>query len=578
MGFSISPNGKRLAFSWNPAGSWEIFQCSLPLCSQPLPLTSGPGGKFSPLYSPDGARLLYAVDTEGAEQFHLILRTLADGQETDLTPQGAGSLQPFFAWSPDGSQVAFISDRSGKFDVYCLPAQGGAPRLVFAAPYPACNLSWSPDGAWLAVETEAGGQDHAAFIVPLAGSPALPIASAGSPLNARHLAWSPCSARLAFSSNFSGDYQIGIYDIHSRKLEWLTTGKGQKRHPAWSPDGKSLAYVLSRGARSWLALHPLGEEPRLFEVEPGAHYHPLFTPDGRSLLFAFDNPRHPADLWLLSLADGSPQQLTHSLPEGLSPADFPMPEEITYPGMDGTPVPALLYRSPRPGPQPAVVVIHGGPDWHFDFLWYPLMAHLASRDWVILAPNYRGSTGYGRDWQLSSRFDYGGVDADDIAASAAFLARAGLADPKRIALTGRSHGGYLTASCLTRYPNLWAAGSAVVPFLNWFSNHSQDRPDLQHWTEENFGDPVQDFERWRERSPLFHLDRIQAPLQLICCRQDVRCQALDSIEAYNLLIAAGKPAELKIYEDEGHTFLKMENILDSELRRVAFLAQHLERT
>ena len=118
------------------------------------------------------------------------------------------------------------------------------------------------------------------------------------------------------------------------------------------------------------------------------------------------------------LKTGTFTQLTNSLPDELADAPFVMPEEITYPSMDGTPVPALLFRSQKQEPGPAALLIHGGPDWFFEMTWYPLMAHMASRGWVVLVPNYRGSTGYGRAWQEASRFDFGGVDNDDVAAGA----------------------------------------------------------------------------------------------------------------------------------------------------------------
>jgi dipeptidyl aminopeptidase/acylaminoacyl peptidase len=143
-------------------------------------------------------------------------------------------------------------------------------------------------------------------------------------------------------------------------------------------------------------------------------------------------------------------------------------------------------------------------------------------------------------------------------------------------VTGRSHGGYLTACCLTRYPDLWAAGSAVVPFLNWFTNHDEIRPDLKHWDIENFGDPVEFHDRWHDHSPSFFLDRVQAPLQLICCGQDARCPVSDSVSARDALLEMGKVVDFALYEDEGHTFLKMENLVESETRRVAFLAKYLE--
>ncbi len=276
---------------------------------------------------------------------------------------------------------------------------------------------------------------------------------------------------------------------------------------------------------------------------------------------------------MIDLESGKSIQLTKSLPEELSKAEFVMPEEIEYPGMDGVSIPALLFR-PKQLPAPAVVMIHGGPNWHYSAEWNPIMAHLASRGYVVLAPNYRGSTGYGREWQYAAQFDMGGVDTRDVAAGARYLLREGLAS--KIAVTGRSHGGYLTMTCLTQFPELWSAGSAVVPFTNWFKSHDDSREDLQHWNIENMGDPQENYERWYNASPYFFLDRIQAPVQMICGGVDPRCPASDSIDTRDKLVTLGKSVDFLLYEDEGHAFLKIENIIDSETKRVEFLAGHLD--
>jgi dipeptidyl aminopeptidase/acylaminoacyl peptidase len=244
--------------------------------------------------------------------------------------------------------------------------------------------------------------------------------------------------------------------------------------------------------------------------------------------------------------------------------------------MDSTPIPALLFKSENAGENtPAVVVIHGGPSWHFQVEWYPFMIHLASRGWTVLAPNYRGSTGYGRTWQLSNRLDLGGVDTNDVATGVRYLLDNKLADPQRIAVTGRSHGGYLTMSCLTRYPDLWCAGSAVVPFLNWFTAHKNSREDLQHWDLQNFGNPKDNYDLWYERSPFFVLDQVNAPVQLICGENDPRCPASESIQARDKLLEFGKEVDFNLYLGEGHAFLKTENVVDAEVRRVNFLAKTL---
>jgi dipeptidyl aminopeptidase/acylaminoacyl peptidase len=585
MGFDISPDGQRVAFSWNPEGRWEIYEMYLPTGtvpskiseSTPKLVSSGPGGKFHPRYSADGCNLAYVVDFDGSENFHIIQHDLISGKQTDLTVDITGAIQAFFAWSPDAKRIAFISDQSGRFNVYVLTLADGDVHLALDTGYPAWKVAWSPDGKWLAVSVEASGIDYGTYVVPPDGGSAWRVSDRDGPIDAGHASWSPNSLSLAFSSDTNGFNNIGIYDIEAHRITWLTDGDGEKQFPTWSPDGKRLAYIFNHGTISWLAVQKPGEPAGMYQIEPGVHYLPHFTLDGNHLIFGFDNPRYPDDLWLLSLESGNFKQLTHSLPVALANAVFVRPEEISYPGMDGTPIPALLFAPPGlQSPGPAVVLVHGGPDWLFEMTWYPLMAHMASRGWVVLVPNYRGSTGYGRTWQAASRFDFGGVDTDDIAAGAYFLRRRGLADLHRIAVTGRSHGGYLTASCLTRYPDLWAAGSAFVPFLNWFTNHNEIRPDLQQWDIENFGDPIENHALWQERSPSFFLDRIVAPLQLICGRHDARCPISDSIEAQKVLQRMGKEVALHIYEDEGHIFLKMENILDSELRRTAFLAKYIE--
>ncbi len=581
MGFDISPDGRKAAFSWNPGGRWEVFEVPLEEGGVPRQVSSGEGGKFHPRYSPDGRSLAYTVDLDGAENYHVFLQELPDGHPVDLTPGIACSQQAFFTWSPDGKQIAYISDASGQFDVYLLPLEqppgtADAPRPLLNLGYPAWKVRWSPDGRWLAVTVEASGADYGTFIASLKGQEVTRICDGNGPISAKDACWSPDSQKVAFCSDVHGNYDIGVYRLASRSLTWVTEGDGQKQYPSWSPDGSRLAYVFNRGAVSWLALQTPGQAPVLYQVEPGVHYLPRFLPNGERLIFGFDNPRHPTDLWSMTL-DGVMSQRTQSLPASLPHSKFIMPEEVYYPGLDGTPVPALLFKTSRRKPGPGVLLIHGGPDWFFEMTWYPLMAHMASRGWTVLVTNYRGSTGYGKAWQAASRFDYGGVDRDDVAAGARYLIGEGLADPARIGITGRSHGGYLTACCMTAYPELWAVGSAVVPFLNWFTNHDEIRPDLQHWDLENFGDPQENHDLWYERSPGYFLDRIQAPLQLICGRQDARCPVSDSIQATEVLRQMGKEVDFILYEDEGHSFLKMENVLDSEQRRVAFLAKVLEQ-
>jgi dipeptidyl aminopeptidase/acylaminoacyl peptidase len=600
--FDISPDGSHLAFAWNITSRWEIYQLDLnasdtpQLVSSPKGASADPGAKLAPKYSPDGSRLAYAVDYNGGENFHIFVQDLKTGSHSDLTSNINYAIQPNFCWSPDGTQIAFLADQSGCFDTYVMPASGGKPRLLLANGFPAWNVRWSPDGCYLAVMCEGKGQDYGVYIISLDGGQPFPIADERGQINALNPAWSPDGTKLAFHSDIlNGFHQIGIFDVYTRQIFWLTGGEANCRVPAWTKVGMKLTYVRAQGASNKVVVHSLDGPKREFQIETGVHYKPRFTPDGKGVLFTFNNPRHPSDIWMLITETGELRQVTNSLSSNgfaehpvrvsrsrsgatkVATTDFIMPQEITYPGMDGTSIPALLFKSENAGEiTPGVIVIHGGPSWHFQVEWYPFMTHLASRGWTVLAPNYRGSTGYGRNWQLANRFKLGGVDTNDVAAGVRYLLENRLVDPQRIAVTGRSHGGYLTMSCMTHYPDLWCAGSAVVPFLNWFTAHKNSREDLQHWDLQNFGNPKNDYDLWYESSPFFFLDRVKVPVQLICGENDPRCPASESIQARDKLLGLGKEVDFHLYLDEGHAFLKTENVVDAEVRRVNFLAKALE--
>ena len=596
-GFDISPDGSHIAFAWNKTGEWHIYEIS----SSPegrgdtgedeiKKITSDPGGKLNPRYSPDGARLAYALDFDGSESYHLFIYNRITGEHTDLTPNIPYALQPNFCWSPDGSQLAFLSDQHGHFSAYIIPATGGDSQLILDTGHPAWQVEWSPDGKHLAVCCEMHGQEYRVFIADLNTRDTTEIE-----FNTISPKWSPDSAKLAFHIDLAGWMDVGAYDLKEKKIYWLDKREDGEAQSISIAENKTslleldallqagkkthalrVAYTQKLGGINWIELLHVEEQRKILKIGKGIHDGIKLTPDLKRMVTTFSSPSQPPDLWMIDVESGESVQLTKSMPEELSKAEFVMPEEIEYPGMDGVLVPALLFR-PEQMPAPAVVMIHGGPNWHYSAEWNVTMAHFTSRGYAVLAPNYRGSSGYGRDWQYAARFDLGGVDTRDVAAGTQYLIREGIADPERIAVTGRSHGGYLTMTCLTQYPELWCGGSAIVPFMNWFRSHEESREDLQHWNIENMGDPKENYEKWYNASPYFFLDRIDAPVQLICGGNDQRCPAGDSMDTRDKLIELGKDVELLLYEEEGHSFLKIENVIDSETRRVDFLVKVLER-
>jgi dipeptidyl aminopeptidase/acylaminoacyl peptidase len=569
--FDISPDGLHVAFSWNKSGNWEIYELDLSKQAnhEVKLITGGQGAKFSPQYSPNGKQLVYALDRDGSESYHIVLHEPGTNSHIDLTPSNAYAHQPNFDFSPDGKTLAILSDKRGQFALYLLVIETDKKKLLLDLNRPVWDVRWSPDGKWIAAEVEMEASDRGIFLVEAGTGRYKQVKENETGLNAQHAAWSPDSKFLAFSAQSGEWLDIGLYEVESDEIRWLTQDAGDDTTPCWSRDGKKICWLHAEGAANCLHVYEAGSSIKQYRVGVGIHHLPQFTPNDEILLL-FESPRQPPDLWQLKI-DGTFEQLTDSLPAEFREAEFVIPEEISYEN-EGMDIPALLYRFPG---KSAVINIHGGPNWHVQYLWDPCSAHMASRGWTVLEPNYRGSSGYGRTWQLASRFDLGGVDTRDCAAGAEYLIRENLAD--RIAVTGRSHGGYLTMTCLTHFPDLWCGGSAVVPFLNWIKSHQESRADLQHWNVENMGDPNENHERWYFASPYFFLDRVNAPVQLICGAHDPRCPASDSLDAHDKLMELGKEVQLLLYEDEGHTFLKMENVIDAEMKRMEFLVQVLEK-
>jgi dipeptidyl aminopeptidase/acylaminoacyl peptidase len=597
--FDISPDGQRLVFSWNKTGKWELYEMSLRERTSPeaigedchvgesalLAMTSHiEGAKFAPQFSPDGKYLAFALDMDGSESYQIVVYDFESKTSTNLTPRIAYAHQPNITWSADGKMLAVLSDKHGQFALHLLPVDVDADpgRMIKNVFHPCWDAKWSPDGQWIAFEAESTASDRSIYVMPVnrprktgkgkpTKIPTTQLKINDQPLNAQHPAWSPDSKFLAFSGENGEWHDIGLFNVETQEITWVNESAGDDTQPAWSRSGQLIGWVHAEGAQTSFQFRNGSGVVEQKKVGAGVHYFPQFTSEGVVILY--EDTSHPCDLWKINLEDDSIEQLTNSLPNELRDADFVEPEEVWYASKDGTQVPALLYRAKDSAR--AVVDIHGGPNWLYQFLWQPLISHMVSRGWTVLAPNYRGSTGYGKKWQNASRYNMGGVDTDDCAAGAKYLAENGLAN--KIAVTGRSHGGYLTMTCMTMYPELWVAGSAVVPFLNWIKSHKNSREDLQHWNIENMGDPEDNRELWISRSPYFFLDKVNAPVQMICGGNDPRCPASESMDARDKLVELGKEVELLIYKNEGHSFLDVENVIDSEEKVVAFLAQALDK-
>jgi dipeptidyl aminopeptidase/acylaminoacyl peptidase len=277
----------------------------------------------------------------------------------------------------------------------------------------------------------------------------------------------------------------------------------------------------------------------------------------------------------------APKRLTRSLPASIDPATLVEPMHVRYPGADGREIPALLYiphaEAIRGGAlPPAIVHIHGGPTGQHLRWWDRASQWYANNGYVVLAPNIRGSTGYGREFQEANRGDWGGKDLEDVVKGAQWLAKEGIADAKRIGAYGGSYGGFMTLMVLTQAPDVWAAGVSVVGVVSWKTLHDTTRGDLRDYLERELGDPAKVPDLYRDRSPLTHVSKIKAPLLVLQGANDPRVPQSEAKLMTDALSKAGKTFDQHVYEGEGHGFRTRANAIDSLRRATEWFDRYLQ--
>ncbi|MEM3515466.1 MAG: S9 family peptidase [Saccharolobus sp.] len=254
------------------------------------------------------------------------------------------------------------------------------------------------------------------------------------------------------------------------------------------------------------------------------------------------------------------ERLTNSMDDVRG--NFVKPKKVSY-DSNGITIHALLYE--KGNEEKGVVYIHGGPDWECVNSFNPEIQFLLAKGFKVICPNYRGSTGFGRRFNHLNDKDLGGGDLLDVINSIKVLG------VKKLAITGASYGGYLTMMSITKYPELWCAAAAIVPFVNWFTEKKFEREVLRQYDEIKMGD---DEKLLRERSPIFFVNNIRTPLLILAGENDPRCPAEETLQIVKELEKLGKEVRYKIYKDEGHGFEKIENYIDSIRETVEFINSH----
>ena len=579
-------------------------------------LTSSPEPKSELALSPDGRQIAYV------SQGQVWVVALAGGEPLQLTHDPAGPGDPRGAtdhhpqWNPNGNWILYESGRKGYNELYVVSEDGKVLNLLAASeiyrgkdvianiaqdtgdavssdrfdPRP----SWSPDGTRVSY-TERSREFFSGKLKVLPfdrktgvpSGPALDIYIAkndpGGAWAINSVAWSPDSSTLAVVLQETHWDKIWLIPSTGGKPKELTFGAGEDEEPAYSPDGKWIAFVSNRDLpeeRHIWAVSASGGEPHRLTHLTGFELDPLWTADSQSVHFQWRSTLGASAAYVADVSGKNQPRLQgsvrHSKFEQLGIA----PEVAHYKGKDGVPLAGILYKPAgyRAGTRyPTVILAHGGPEGQITLSVAPWSAFLADQGYVVLEPNFRGSTGYGERFRNANVEDSGGGEIDDIAASVQYLVDAGLTDPKLVGISGGSHGGTVVANAVAKYPDLFAVGIekfGVVDralFLRYTNRNSAIR-----WETKMGGPPDLKPAVYRKANVLPDVAKIKTPLLILHGEEDPQVPPQESQEFAAALKQDGKTFTYITYPHEGHGFQQREHRKDADERELAFLNKYLK--
>jgi dipeptidyl aminopeptidase/acylaminoacyl peptidase len=584
-GASWSPDGKQVVVVSNISGRQNLW--IVPSAGGwPRQLTTSEQRQRDPAWSPEGRWIVFQSDYDGNEMWDLFMASPQNGDVIQLTQTPEVS-ESSAAWSPDGKTLAFLrrSIDSPSNEIVTLNVLSRkSVQLTQETPKDLSNYNpvWSKDGKWIAYTQEnAKGDDANVFVVEVATQKSTNLTPHEGAKKFHAESFSPDGKQVLVTSDALNGYRnAAVLTIATKKADWLTSEKWEVRAGGFSPDGKSVTWTANTDGvvdiyRHNLLTHateklPLGEGVNRLSGSDTA-----FSKDGTHLLYTHEGPDAPEDIWAYGFAAKKPVQLTRSLSAALDPKDLVHPYLVHYPSRDGKyTISAWVYMPfniGRNNRYPAILWIHGGPAGQNMNGFHPFLQYILNQGYIVVAPNYRGSLGYGRDFEMANLMDMGGNDLEDNLAAMDFIQKNGYVDPKKMIVMGRSYGGYMTMMAVTKQPGLWAAGVAIVPFVNWFTEVKNEDATLRASDLATMGDPEKNKALWEDRSPINFVDRIKAPLLLIAGANDPRCPKSEAQQVADAIKKRGGTVQLKIYEDEGHSFGKWEDVIDHYKRVSDFL-------
>jgi dipeptidyl aminopeptidase/acylaminoacyl peptidase len=529
--------------------------------------------------SPTGDRLICTRDIGGDERYQLFLIS-ADGAEVTRLTQESEAIHHFGGWSHDGNRFTYVSNaRNGvHFDVYIQEIPSGLSKMVWQSDGSYRVLAWSPDDSQLLLTHELSSSSQPLSLLDLDSGKIRPLTPVDVPVSHCQARWSSDGSIFLLTDRDRDLLSLAELDVATGEVSYLTEHSWELESLAISPHGKTLAYTVNNDGYARLYLHHLdsGHTAQVTGLPKGVIAEPAFSYDGDQVAVSVQSPSNNLDIWRVDADTLACQQLTKSSLAGIPRDLLITPELIHYQTFDGRSIPAFFYRPAGiESPLPVILYIHGGPASQIRPDFDPRFQFFLSRGYAILAPNVRGSSGYGKTYMALDDVRLRMDSVTDLKYAVDWLRQTGEVDVDRIAVYGRSYGGYMVLAAVTTYPELWAAAIDVVGIGNWVTFLENTGSWRRAHREKEYGSLEHDREFLREISPIHKVDQIQAPMLVIHGSNDPRVPVTEADQIVSSLRQRNHPVEYLNYPDEGHKISKLKNRIDSFTKMADFLSRYM---
>lgn len=482
--------------------------------------------------------------------------------------------------SPDGKWIAWSSNRRHNtyFDIYIQNLESLEIRKVWENDGDNHPLKWTPDGASLLIKKSNTNLDNNLGLLQIETGEVSWLTEHDGEASFDSPHFSADGKQLYFLSNKDHEFSgLAVMDLATKEITWLDDRDWDLEELTMSSDKKILAYSINEGGVSQGVLYHLEYQTKqTWQTPIGVISELSFSPDGSKLVYVFNGPTNPSDIWELDLSTFEAKQLTYV---SLSPVVQPQlidPELIQFTSFDGIEVPAFLYKPKHAeGKLPVVVFVHGGPESQIRAVYNPFLQYFLNHGYAVCTPNVRGSTGYGKTYthldDVRKRMD----SIKDLVSLAQWLKAEGIADPGKIAIMGRSYGGFAVLAAITHFPDIWSAAIDIVgisSFRTFLEKTSSWRRKLR---EAEYGSIENDGEFFDQIDPIHHVDKITCPLMVLHGANDPRVPIEETEQIVDELRTRNHPVTYIRFEDEGHFFVKLKNNITAYTGVAEFLDQYI---